>query len=94
MIRNASQDTLFGKADDKLSRLASALYQENKDLHERLEDADAHHAPGEIYRDISRHHDERTALIIFAEGFTEESLYEAFRERTTHRFIYFSGILM
>lgn len=95
MLRNTSKDTLFGKADDRLSRLASALRQITVRAHERYEDVNAWGAPSECYNlvhNISVGEREDT-LSEFGLSHFEEAM-ELISERTTGKWIHFNSGMM
>jgi hypothetical protein len=88
MIRNASKDTNFGKADDKLSRIATTLLMINREENEAWEDMSAWHAPSECW-DLIKPALEAARKEIFNQSNMDETEFLAeVAKRTSDRWIY------
>lgn len=85
------RQTLIGRADDKLSRLASAVAKLRREESAAFDDPITQSAPGECWRDISRGYDSALDALAQEFGFADiEAATEAMQERTTGRWMYFT----
>jgi hypothetical protein len=90
MLQNASKNTMFGKADDKLSRMISSLLAIYKGQEEAFEDLHAWHAPSECGTMIIRYTKNLKADLFEQEGMTEREFSKAIRTRISNRWIYYN----
>jgi len=90
MLRNCSADTLYGKADDRLSRITSALLHLAQEKQESWEDCVLWSAPTECWKQIEDTHDRKKSLVLFYVGMDETEWLAAVRERTSERWVYYN----
>lgn len=90
MLQNTSKDTLFLKADDKLSRMVSSLAAIYRGQEEAFEDMRAWHAPSECTRQIIQYTKILKADLFAQEGMTEQEFFQALRARISNRWIYYN----
>ena len=94
MIKNASAQTNFGKADSKLSYLASLISMINRDEHECYEDIRAFSGPSECYTLVSKQYHYARLEAFNQYGITEEQFDDAIKERTSEKWIHFHSTLI
>lgn len=88
MIRNASKDTLYGKADDRLSKMASTLVHicRNEDFaHEEMR---AYGAPSECWPLIQSSLEKLRKQIFEENDMDETEFVEAVANRTSGKWVY------
>jgi len=90
MLRNCSADTLFGRADDKLTRISSILRQLAKEQQEYWEEARLIGAPGECWNLIQRRYDSTLKVMFDIWGMDETEYLAAVRQRTSERWVYYN----
>lgn len=88
MLRNCSKDTLFGKADSKLSHLASLIAQINQSEAESYEDIRLFSAPSECMTLVSKQYHYLRQEAFNQYQITEEQFMDAVEERTSNKWIY------
>lgn len=93
-IRNASKDTLFTRANNTLSIIASEISYINKSEHESYEDIRAYHAPSECYTLVSKQYHYLRQSVFEKYNMTEEQFDEAVRQRTSEKWIHFHSNLI
>jgi hypothetical protein len=90
MLRNCSADTLFGKADDKLSWIASRLVQLARDEQQSWEDHHLYHAPAESWELVAKSFAYKKWVLFDVFGTNELEYLAAVRERTSERWVYYN----
>jgi len=90
MLRNCSADTLYGKADDRLSRISSAMLHLAQAEQQSWEDHRLMQAPAECWVSVKRDYESKKTLIFFAVGLDETEWLVAVRERTSERWVYYN----
>lgn len=88
MIRNASKDTNFGKADSLLSRLSSELAVLDRDREEGYADMRAFHAPSECGTLIERSYARKRRELFKRFQISEYDFIEFLGERVSSKWIY------
>jgi hypothetical protein len=90
MLRNCSKDTLYGKADDTLSWIASRLLEISRSEQQSWEDCRAYHAPAECWHRIVRTNESKKKTLLELFSMDETEFLAAVRERTSERWVYYN----
>lgn len=90
MITNASAHTNFLKADDKLSRLVSALVGLYESQDEAFEDMRMHYAPSECASIIIRGTRNKRRDLFEHYGMTELEFAKRLRQSVSNRWVYYN----
>jgi len=88
MIKNASLDTNFGRADSILSRMVSELVKIERDEDECLEDMNLFHAPSECKHDLFKRTDRLYREVFKRYDINEHDFYYFVTERTSDKWVY------
>jgi len=88
MIRNASLDTNFGRADSFMSRLTSELRDLDRWRQECYEDMDVYDAPSECGSLINKSYSSKRRAIFKKYNIEEYDYFEFVAERTTGKWVY------
>jgi len=94
MLRNCSAATLFGKADSKLSDLASLISLINQSEAESYEDIRLFGAPSECMTLVSKQYHYLRQEAFNQYQVTEEEFMEEVAERTSWRWIHWCSTLV
>jgi len=90
MLKNCSADTLFGKADDKLSRMCTSLAQLAQARSECYEDVQMWHAPSECYDSIDRSYNVKERQVFEDADMDYIEFHHAITLRTSERWTYYN----
>jgi hypothetical protein len=90
MLRNCAADTLYGKADDKLSWIASRLIEIARSEQQSWEDLRAYHAPSECWTQVVRINESKKKTLLQLFDMDETEFLAAVRERTSERWVYYN----
>lgn len=80
------------QADDKLSRIVSEIVKIDRHVAEALNEIHAFHAPSECGGIVIRSAQKATQKILEREQLSAEQFEAAVSERTTDKWLYFSGL--
>jgi len=92
MIRNASQDTNFGRANSVLTEVANELLAINCYEQEAYEDAAKYNAPGECYILIRNDYTDRRNRLFQQYCMDADLFFWLLKERTSELWVFKSGL--
>lgn len=80
-------------ANDNLSRCISSISRELRNQAESYRNFRDYHAPRELLTSLGKMYNQKIDEILSGYGFTRESFLDAVADRTSDRYVYFSGLI-